>query len=87
VPADAAAAAAAPAAVTAAAARAAAREAAAAMEAATAAAAAMAAMAEHMGTTLLMTQILYPSDNNTTIPIPNTPALHNNSSPYSRCIR
>ena len=40
-----------------------------------------------MGTTLLITQILSSWDNNMKIPIPNTPALHNNSSPYSRCIR
>ena len=42
---------------------------------------------DHMGTTLLMTQILSSLDNNMTITIPNTPALHNNSSPYSRCIQ
>ncbi len=51
------------------------------------AAARVAAEADHMGTTLLMTHIPSAMDNNMTIPIPNNPALHNNSSPYSRCIQ
>ena len=55
--------------------------------AATGAATEAATEADQMGTTLLMTHILSSLDNNMTIPIPNTPALHNNSSPYSRCIR
>ena len=54
---------------------------------ATGAATEAATEADQMGTTLLMTHILSSLDNNMTIPIPNTPALHNNSSPYSRCIR
>ena len=54
---------------------------------ATGAATEAATEADQMGTTLLTTHILSSLDNNMTIPIPNTPALHNNSSPYSRCIR
>ena len=54
---------------------------------ATGAATEAATEADQMGTTLLITKMLSSLDNNMKIPIPNTPALHNNSSPYSRCIR
>ena len=54
---------------------------------ATGAATEAATEADLLGTTLLMTHIPFGKNSNTTIPIPNTPALHNNTTPYSRCIR
>ncbi len=44
-----------------------------------AAMAAMTAMAEHMGTTLLSSHIPFDKNSNTTIPILNIPAFHNNT--------
>jgi hypothetical protein len=44
-----------------------------------AAIAATAAEVEHMGTTLLSSHIPFDKDSNTTIPILNIPALHNNT--------
>ena len=45
------------------------------------------AAAEHMGTTLLSSHIPFGKNSNTTIPILNIPALHNNTTLYSLYIQ